>query len=131
MTKKELSQLYYLKKEIKEQQRRLEELETAAMSCNAKITGLPHGTGISDKIGNYASQIADLKSLLDLNLKKCFYELNRLDRYIESVDDPLLRQIMTYRFINGYSWSKIAYMIGGNNTPDGLRIKMMRFLGKK
>lgn len=131
MTKKELSQLYYLKKEIKEQQRRLEELETAAMSCNAKITGLPHGTGINDKIGNYAAQIADLKSLLDLNLKKCFYELNRLDRYIQSVDDPLTKQIMTYRFINGYNWSKIAYMIGGNNTPDGLRIKMMRFLGKK
>ncbi len=131
MAKKELSQLYYLKKEIKEQHRRLEELETIAMSCTAKITGLPHGTGINDKIGNYAAQIADLKSLLDLNLKKCFYELNRLDRYIESVDDPLLRQIMTYRFINGYSWSKISYMIGGNNTADGLRIKMMRFLGKK
>ena len=77
MTKKELSQLYYLKKEIKEQQRRLDELETAATACTAKITGLPSGRGISDKIGNYAAQIADLKGLLDLNLKKCFYELNR------------------------------------------------------
>lgn len=131
MTKKELSQLYYLKKEIRQLEQRINELETAATNCTVKITGLPSGRGISDKIGNYAARIADLKSLLDLNLKKCFYELNRLDRYIESVDDPLLRQIMTYRFINGYSWSKIAYMIGGNNTPDGLRIKMMRFLGKK
>ena len=42
MTKKELSQLYYLKKEIKEQQRRLDELETAATACTAKITGLPN-----------------------------------------------------------------------------------------
>ena len=131
MTKKELSQLYYLKKEIRQLEQRIKELETAATGCTAKITGLPHGTDINDKIGNYAAQIADLRSLLDLNLKKCFYELNRLDRYIESVDDPLLRQIMTYRFINGYSWSKISYMIGGNNTADGLRIKMMRFLGKK
>ena len=131
MTKKELSQLYYLKKEIRQIEQRINELETAATNCTVKITGLPSGRGISDKIGNYAAQIADLRSLLDLNLKKCFYELNRLDRYIESVDDPLLRQIMTYRFINGYNWSKIAYTIGGNNTPDGLRIKMMRFLGKK
>lgn len=131
MTKKELSQLYYLKKEIRQLEQRINELETAATNCTVKITGLPSGRGISDKIGNYAAQIADLKSLLDLNLKKCFYELNRLDRYIESVNDPLLRQIMTYRFINGYSWSKIAYTIGGNNTPDGLRIKMMRFLEKK
>lgn len=55
------------------------------MGCTAKITGLPHGTGVNDKIGNYTTQIADLKALLDLN-----YELNRLYRYIQSVDDPLL-----------------------------------------
>ena len=131
MTKKELSQLYYLKKEIKEQQRRLKELEILSTNCTAKVTGLPNGNGVSDKIANYATEIADLKSLLDLNLKKCFYELNRLDRFIQSIDDPLLRQIITYRFINGYSLAKISYTIGGNNTPDGLRIKMMRFLDKK
>lgn len=131
MSMLELKGLYYLKKEIKEQQRRLDELETAVTDCTAKITGLPNGRGISDKIGNYAAQISDLKGLLDLNLKKYFYELNRLYRYIQSVDDPLLRQIMTYRFVNGYSWSKISYTIGGSNTPDGLRIKMMRFLDKK
>lgn len=131
MTKKELSQLYYLRKEIKEQQRRLKELEVLATNCTAKVTGLPNGNGVPDKIANYATEIADLKSLLDLNLKKCFYELNRLDRFIQSIDDPLLRQIITYRFISGYSWAKISYTIGGNNTPDGLRIKMMRFLDKK
>ena len=38
MTKKELSQFYYLKKEIKEQQKRLEELETLATARTAKIT---------------------------------------------------------------------------------------------
>lgn len=103
MTKKELSQLYYLKKEIRQLEQRINELETAATNCTVKITGLPSGRGISDKIGNYAAQIADLKSLLDLNLKKCFYELNRLDRYIQSVDDPLTKQIMMYRFISGYS----------------------------
>ena len=130
MTKEELSQLYYLKKEIKEQQRRIAELEAAATNCSTKITGLPSGKGISDKIGNYAAQIADLKALLDLNLKKCFYEFNRLNRYIEEVEEPLIKQIMICRFVNGYSWRKIAYTVGGNNTPDGLRIKMMRFLKK-
>ena len=128
MTKKELSQLYYLKKEIKEQQRRLEELETAAMSCTTKITGLPHGTGINDKIGNYAVQIADLKSLLDLNLKKCFYELNRLDGYIQSVEDSEMRIILTLRYSQGLSWQQIAEIMG--NLGDGTteRKKHNRFL---
>nr|DAN00936.1 MAG TPA: Protein of unknown function (DUF722) [Caudoviricetes sp.] len=112
MTKKELSQLYYLKKEIKEQQRRLAELEAVAINCSTEITGLPTGKGISDKIGNYAAQIADLKALLDLNLKKCFYELNRIDRFIQSVEDSQIRIILTLRYIQGLSWQKIAYAIG-------------------
>ena len=108
MTKKELSQLYYLKKEIKEQQKRLEELETLATACTARITGMPHGTGINDKIGKYAAQIADLKGLLDLNLKKCFYELNRINRFIESVQDSEIRMILTLRYMQNLSWSRVA-----------------------
>lgn len=131
MTKKELSQLYYLKKEIKEQQRRIAELEAAATNCSTKITGLPSGKGISDKIGNYAAQIADLKALLDLNLKKCFYEFNRLNRYIEEVDEPLMKQIMIYRFENQMSWMQIEKAMGGKNRAESLRKKLYRYLKKK
>ena len=130
MTSRELKNLYYLKKEIKEQQRRIAELEAVATNCSTKITGLPTGKGISDKIGNYAAQIADLKALLDLNLKKCFYELNRLDRFIQSIEDPLLRQILTCRFVNGYSWRKIAFQIGGGNSVDSVKKKLYRYLKK-
>ena len=131
LTKKELSQLYYLKKEIKEQQRRIAELEAAATNCSTKITGLPSGKGISDKIGNYAAQIADLKALLDLNLKKCFYEFNRLNRYIEEVDEPLMKQIMIYRFENQMSWMQIEKAMGGKNRAESLRKKLYRYLKKK
>ena len=128
MTARELKNLYYLKKEIKEQQRRLAELEAAATNCSSKITGLPSGKGISDKIGNYAAQIADLRALLDLNIKKSFYELNRLIRYIEGIEDPLIRQIMIYRFENHMSWQQIERAIGGNNKAESLRKKLYRYL---
>ena len=128
MTKKELSQLYYLRKEIKEQQRRLSELEALATSCTAKITGLPNGNGISDKIANYATEIADLKSLLDLNLKKCFYELNRLDRFISSVKDSEMRIILTLRYSQGLSWQQIAQNMGVLGDGSTERKKHNRFL---
>lgn len=131
MTKKELSNLYYLKKEIKEQEKRIEELENEATKCTSKITGLPRGTGVSDKVGDYAAQIADLKTLLDINLKKRIYELNKLETYIQSVEDALVRQIMVYRFINNYSWAKIARCIGGNNTAESLRKQLCRYLENK
>ncbi len=128
MTKKELSQLYYLKKEIKEQQKRLSELEALATSCTAKITGLPNGNGVSDKIANYATEIADLKSLLDLNLQKCFYELNRLDRFISSVNDSEMRIILTLRYSQGLSWQQIAQNMGVLGDGSTERKKHNRFL---
>ena len=131
MTKKELSQLYYLKREIKEQQKRINELEAAATSCSSKIDGLPSGTGISDKIGKYAVQIADLKSLLDLNLKKCFYELNRLNHYIQSVEDSQMRMILTLRYINGLTWRQIAKSLGVIGDGSTERKKLNRFLRRK
>lgn len=131
MNKNELSQLYYLNREMEEQQRRLRELEELATSCTAKITGMPHGTGVADKIGKYAAEIADLRGLLDLNLKKCFYELNRLNRYIASIEDSQMRMILSLRYINGLHWKQIEFSIGGGNTANGLRMIHNRFLEKK
>lgn len=112
MTKHELSQLYYLKKEIKELKRRISELESAAAGCTARITGMPGDEGISDKIGEYAAQIADLRALLDSSLKKAICELNKLNRYIEGIENSEIKLIFTLRYINGMSWQRIAFAIG-------------------
>ena len=131
MTNKELSKLYYLKKDIESQSSRLLELETVATSITTKITGLPNVKGITDKVGKYAAEIADLKQTIDINLKKCFFELNRLTKYIQEVEDPLIRQIMTYRYINGFNWQKTAINIGGNNSEDSLKKQLYRYLKNK
>lgn len=130
MTKKELSQLYYLNKEIKQQKQRLKELEAAATGCTAQITGMPHGTAAGDKVSKYAAEIADLKNLIELNIQKCWYEMNRLNRYIDSVEDSQMRQILTLRYINLYSWEEIEIAIGGNNKSESLRKRLERFIKK-
>ncbi len=129
MTKKELSQLYWLNREIEEQQRRLEELESIATSCTANITGLPSGNGVSDKIASCVAEIIDLKGLIDLNIKKCFYELNRLNRYIESVDDSEMRLILSLRYVNGLTWLQIAFSIGEHDEQYP-RKKHNKFIAK-
>ena len=112
ITARELKNLYYLKKEIKEQQRRLAELEAAATNCSIEITGLPSGKGISDKVGKYATKIADLKTLLEQNLEKNLCELNRLEMFIQTVEDSEIRTILALRYIHCLTWQKIAYAIG-------------------
>lgn len=132
MTLKELSQLYYLNREIKMDQRRLEELRTKAESpSTARITGMPRASGVTDKVSKYAAEIADLKGIIDANVQRCFYELNRLNRYISKLPDPYMRTILTLRFVNGMSWRQVAAGIGGNNTEDGVRMACSRFLKQK
>jgi len=129
MTKKELSQLYWLNREIEEQQRRLAEFETLATSCTSRITGIPSGRVVNDKLAKYTAEIADLRVLIDLNLKKCFYELNRLTRYINGIEDSQIRQILSLRYINGLSWQQIAFTIGETDESYPRR-KHNTFLSK-
>ena len=130
MTKKELKNLYYLKKEIVAQKKRIKELENLATSCTAKVTELTNKTEVIDRVGNYATEIADLKRLLDLNLKKRFYELVRLNKFIQTIDDPLIRLIAIYRFEKDMSWTQIAIALGGNNKAESVRKKIYRYLKK-
>ena len=74
------------------------------------------------------AQIADLKALLNKNIEKCFDELNKINEFINSINDSLIRQIIIYRFIYGFSWNKVAHTIGGGNNAECLRKKMYRYL---
>lgn len=130
MTKKELSQLYWLNREIEEQQRRLQELECMATSCTSRITGMPHSSNMVDKLSRYVAEIADLRGLIDLNIKRCFYELNRLNRFINSIEDSQMRMILSLRYINGLPWNQIAASIGGN-TEGSVRKAHDRYLKRK
>lgn len=129
MTIKELSQLYYLNREIEREQCRLVELQTAATSTTARISGLPGIGGISDKTA-IAAMIADTEAVIRAKTELAVVEYNRLNRYIASIPDSFMRQIISLRFVNGLTWRQVAQNIGGDNTEDGVRKAVNRFLSK-
>lgn len=112
MTQKELKNLYTLNREISRDKERLVELEALSTSTSTHLTGMPHATSVKDRIGEYAAEIADLKALIELNIQKCWYELNKLNRYINTITDSQMRLIMSLRYINGMTWQQIAFHIG-------------------
>ncbi len=128
MTLKELSQLYYLNREIEMDKRRLIELEARALPGAQVLTGMPHGSGVSDIVGTCAAEIADLRGIIEAKHQQCLYERSRLERYISGIEDSLLRQIFTYRFINGLPWEQVAACVGGGNTAGGVRMACYRYL---
>ncbi len=126
-TKKKLSQLYWLNREIAKEKRRLQELEAAENGCEQKITGLPH-IGAGDVEGNIATLIAEQKDLIKLMKQQSVIEYNRLNRYISGVEDAQMRMILSLRYVDGLSWNQVALHIGGDNTSDSVRKAHERFL---
>lgn len=129
MTLRELSQLYWLNREIEFDKHRLEELEQLATSPKSQqIDGMPHNTSGQDVIARQVAEIADLKAIITAKQQQCIYERNRLERYISSIDDSLTRQVFTLRFINGLSWRQVADCIGGGNTEQTVRRRTYRYI---
>ncbi len=111
VTKKELSQLYDLNREIEQQQYRLEELESVLQGKSIKITGMPLSLNTGE-VFDCESEIMDLQQRISYNVKKCWHELNRINRFIDSIEDSKMRQILRLRYINGLTWQQIAFSIG-------------------
>lgn len=129
MTLKELSQLYYLNREIKMDQQRLEELRAKASAPGSpNYDGMPKSPIYENRLEFYNAEIIDLEVIIHAKITQCLHERNRLERYIANIPDSLTRQIFQLRFINGLTWMQVAYSIGGNNTEQGVRKRVYRYL---
>lgn len=131
ITKRELSQLYYLSREIERDKRRLKELEALAEGTTQHLTGMPIAPGFGDKTARYAIEIMELKEIIECNMRRCMIEYNRLIRFISSVEDSQMRQILTLRYVNGMTWQRIATEIGGGNTNESVKKAAYRFIEKR
>lgn len=129
MTLKELSQLYYLNREIENDCRRLEELEAKLSSPSSpNLSGMPRSTAYGNKIESSVADIIDLRAIIAAKQQQCIYERSRLMRYITEIDDSLTREIFTFRFVNGLSWRQVAASVGGNNTAENVRQICSRYI---
>ena len=131
MTKKELSQIYYLNNEIDMWRKELNRLETMSLIPSQEITGMPFVTGKSDKTGNLASEKADIKAKIEELQAQVVEEYSKLMNYIQTIDDSIIRQVIYHRCILCMQWGQVARHVGGGNSADGLRKMLDRFLEEK
>lgn len=129
MTLHELSQLYYLNNEIKQERERLRELRSKAQSPSvSRLSDSPARTGnVSSRTERYAQQIAQLEAVIEQKLLCRLREQIRLELYIADIPDSLTRQIFTLRFVKCYTWAKIASVVGGN-TESSVKMICYRYL---
>ena len=129
MTLRELSQLYWLTREIENEKERLRRLESRAYAVGAApADSMPRAPGVSRKTERYAVAIASIRASIEENIKRCEVERAKLLEYISGVEDSLTREIFRLRFVEGLSWAEVAARVGGGNTVEGIRKRVYRYL---
>lgn len=112
MSEKELSQYYYLKKEIKSLEDKIEEFGDGVGAVRIKETMInvnPSLESIQEKRMLLINQLIDAR----LTALEKYLEI---ERYIESVDDPEIRMIMRLRFLDLKDWYTIGEELYCNRT---------------
>lgn len=127
MTKSELQQLYWLRIEIEQLSMRIRQLENALTGGISKLDGMPRAPGISDRVGQFVPEIVRLREAAQRKLEESVSESERLEAFINSIEEAQIRTVFRLRYVNCLSWQQVAVKLGGN-TADSVRMMHNRYL---
>lgn len=131
MTKDELSQLRWLKREIAMWQQKLDRLESQSLVKGQQITGMPSGgSRTTSKVEDRVIRSEEIRECIRDLKDRAEREQIRLLEYIKSIEDGFIRQIIQYRFAELMSWKEVARRMGEGVTADAVRIAVDRHLRK-
>ena len=117
MTKQELSRYFWLRHEIERQKRRLEKLENKPTGevVGDTVKDYRTGKGIPVLItGTPAEELTRpltielLKESIEENIKESEEAAERIEEYIQSIEDPKLRELMRSRFLDCLDWEQVG-----------------------
>lgn len=157
MTVKELSQLYWLNKEVKLYEKQLAQLEAELKEDCAELErlragmdglhspgmdGMPHGSGVSNPVESTVAQIMTLeaalrgkheaatrlKALIAARHTVIVLERDRLEHYITSIADSNIRRMFTLRFVERMSWERVSAGMGAGYGVDAVKKTVYRYI---
>lgn len=113
-------ELKSIKKHIDTQKLKVAAAREKSVSIGAAADGQPHGSGVSDRVGVSVGEIISEEEKLNT-----LY--TQLTEEIKAVPDEYIKTLIHCKLVKGWSWTRIAQEIGGNNTGDGIRKQCVRY----
>lgn len=115
-----LNKLYYIKIDIENIKREIESIPTIS---SPQLTGMPHGSGISNPVVSYVIKKEELVERLNQKIAKYTEELARIENIIDSIDDIEIRTIARMRFVLCLSWEEIGERVHLDRTNCARKLK--------
>ena len=130
MTRKELKQVYYLKRELNMWQARLAELQADIAMSPKVLDGMPYSktNSVGSPTEEKAIKLAELSKVIEGKISEIQLTLTDIENYISSIDDSLIRQIIEYRCCMLMSWEDVASHIGNGSNAESVRQLYHRYV---
>ena len=113
-------ELKQIKKKIDTQKLIVAAAREKSVSISSASGGMLHGGAVSDKVGMNVSEIITEEERLNR-----LYD--QLTEGIKSIPDEYIKTLIHCKLVKGWSWTRIAQEVGGNNTGDGIRKQCIRY----
>lgn len=121
MTMEQLKRLHALNKEIELEKERLYSMRCVQGRVNLNGIALIYED-------DFAEDVAVLEEKIKTHLKDCLALYRETLDFVNAIPDPLIRLIVSLRYINGLEWEQVALHIGGGNTGESVRKACERYL---
>ena len=82
----------------------------------------------SDRTDKFVSKIDVLEQQIKERVLDSAALYIQIWSYINTIHDPLVRQIIALRYIDGLPWQQVANNIGGGISVSGVRMILDRYL---
>lgn len=131
MDKKTLYRLFYLPKQIAIKKREIQRIMERLTAISPSLTGMPHGGGVHDKLGEGVPELVDKKNELEEMVRGYEAEERAINQWIDAIEDIQVNLIMSLRFKERRPWSEVADEAGSVYTDDSVRKMVDRYLEKE
>lgn len=115
MTAADLERLDELAADTKDLRAELSRLRSASPVSAVSYSGAGVGSGTGDPVSRTACSAADIEDQILRNVLE-------MVEIIDSVPTPYTRRVMRMRYINGYSWGRIAQELGYTDSAAPYRL---------
>lgn len=113
MTRKELEQVYWLKKELRMWQERKLELELDVAPPVKQITGMPFANTneVNSPTEEKAIKLTECTKVIDGKIAEIKLAIKTVEKYILGLDDPFMRYLIECRCVRLMKWEEIAQLL--------------------
>lgn len=134
MDKEQLKQIRYIKSEIAVIENQINNIEPAMVTDKVKGSSsyFPYiqrdFTLEGIDTDEYERRVRRLQRKLIKRKEKLLQLQEEANNFIDSIEDSLIRQAITLKYVDGYSWENIAKKMGSSTTPDSIRMAVNRYI---